>query len=116
MANVPQLPRDVNNVPVQNMPPARVALDETYDATISASTEITLNTATTMIEVTAIDKTVLMKWGTTDASTTDWDHAIPLNTTRQFAVPVETAATGVLFTAVNFIEEVATAKLCVSEF
>lgn len=113
---IPALPRDVNGIPTDALPPAKVALEETYDATISASTEITLNASTTMIEVTAIDKTVLMKWGTSDASTTDWDHAIPANTTRQFAVPVETAATGALFTAVNFIEEAATAKLCVSEF
>lgn len=110
------VPRDASNTAIPEMQPAVVALEETYDATISASTEITLNTATKMIEVTAIDKTVLMKWGTTDASTTDWDHAIPANVTRRFAVPVATAATGALFTAVNFIEESATAKLCVSEY
>lgn len=113
---IPGLPKDANRETAVTLPPAKVALEETYDATVSASTEITLNAATTMIEVTAIDRTILMKWGTADASTTDWDHAIPLNTTRQFAVPIETAATGALYTAVNFIEEVATGKLCVSEF
>lgn len=110
------LPQDASRNPMQNYVPAIVALEETYDATISGSTEITLNASTKMIEVTAIDKPIFMKWGTSDASSTDWDHLIPANTTRQFAVPVETAATGALFTAVNFIEEAATAKLAVSEF
>lgn len=112
----PALVIDANRNPVQAIPPAKIALEETYDATISGSTEITLNAATTLIEVTAIDKAICMKWGTTDASTSDWDHIIPQNTTRRFAVPVETAATGALYTAVNFIEQSATAILAVSEF
>jgi len=91
-----------------------VALKETYDATISASTELTLNTATTLIEVSAIDKTILLKWGTSDCSTSDFDEVINLNTTRQFHVPVDTS-TGVKFTAVNFIEQATTAILCVVE-
>lgn len=110
------LPQDASRNPLQNYVPAIVALEETYDATVSASTEITLNVATKMIEVTAIDKAIFMKWGTSDASSTDWDHVIPQNTTRQFVVPVETAATGALFTAVNFIEQAASAALAVSEF
>ena len=94
--------------------PAVVALEETYDATISATVELTLNAATTLIEVSAIDKTIVLKWGTTDASTTDFDEVVNLNTTRQFQVPVDTS-TGELFTAVNFIEQVATAILAVVE-
>jgi len=101
---------------IQAVPPAVPALEETYDATVSASTEITLNTATTYIEVAAIDKAIFMKWGTSDASSTDWDHVIPANTVRGFYVPVETAATGALYTAVNFIEEAASAHLAVSEY
>jgi len=94
--------------------PAVVPLATTYDATISASTELTLNTATTLIEVSAIDKTVLLNWGTADASTTVFDEVISLNTTRQFVVPID-VTTGALFTAVNFIEQAATAILCVIE-
>ena len=94
--------------------PAVVALEETYDATISATVELTLNAATTLIEVSAIDKSIVLKWGTTDASTTDFDEVINLNTTRQFHVPVDTS-TGKRYTAVNFIEQVATAILAVVE-
>ncbi len=89
--------------------PEVVALDETYDATISASTEITLNANTQYIEVAAIDKAILLKWGTADASTADFDAVIPANTVRGFWVPAST-------TAVNFIEQAATAILCCTEY
>jgi len=103
------IPRDANGVPIKvPIAPPVVALEETYDATISASTAITLNTATTIIEVTAIDKAIFMKWGGTAAST-DYDHCIPANSTRYFLVPAS-------ITTVEFIEESATAKLSVAEF
>lgn len=88
--------------------PPKVALEETYDATISASTAITLNTAATMIAVTAIDKPIFMKWGGAAAST-DYDACIPQNTTQYFYIPSGQ-------TSVQFIEEAATAKLSVTEF
>lgn len=102
-------PRDKNQTPASTMPftlPV-VALEETYDATISASTAITLNTGTTVIEVTAIDKGIFLKWGGT-ASSTDFDEFIAPNTTRIYAVPPSQ-------TSVQFIEEAATAKLVVIE-
>lgn len=82
-------------------------LEETYDATISASTEITLNTSSTSIEVSAIDKGIFMKWGAT-ASSTDFDEFVSANTTREYIIPTGT-------TTVQFIEESATAKLVVIE-
>lgn len=78
----------------------------TYDATISSSTAITLNSGTTYIEVTAIDKSVLLKWNAT-ASTSAFDEVIPANTTRVYYSKGKVTA--------NFIEESATAKLCVLE-
>lgn len=87
--------------------PDVVALEETYDATISASTAITLNAATKMIEVSAIDKGIFLKWGGT-ASSSDFDEFIAPNTTRVYAVPSGQ-------TSVQFIEEAATAKLVVIE-
>lgn len=103
------LPTDDNNKVGQNMPPAQVVLEETYDATISATAEITLNAATEFIEVVAIDKAIMMKWGTSDATTADFDAVIPANTVRQFFVPPA-------ITAVNFIEQAATAILAVTEY
>lgn len=102
------IPHDKAGSAVQLMP-AEVALEETYDATISASTEITLNANTKIIEVSVIDKPVFMKWGTSDASSTDWDHLLPANSITQWVVPPN-------ITAVNFIEQAATAVIGVAEF
>lgn len=95
--------------PTFEVVPGFEALAVTYDATISASTEITLNAATTMISVTAIDKAILLNWGADDASTSAFDECIPPNSTRHFYVPDGVAA-------VNFIEQAATAILvCVEK-
>jgi hypothetical protein len=80
----------------------------TYDSSINASTEVTLQSYTAEVEVSAIDKGILMRWGTTDVSTSAFDHFIPANTTKKFYVPRGT-------TAVNFIEEAATGKLVLRE-
>lgn len=100
-------PIDSNSRVINEAPPAVVALEETYDATISSSTSITLNVNTTYLEVSAIDKGIFMKWGGTAAST-DFDEFIPANQTRAFVVPIGQ-------TSVQFIEETATAKLVVIE-
>ena len=75
----------------------------TYDATVSGSTAVTLNTASTNIQVSAIDKGIFLKWDAS-ASTSAFDGFIPANQTRVFAIP-RGAITA------NFIEESATAKL-----
>jgi len=80
----------------------------TYDATVSASTAITLNAATTGIEVTAIDKAILLKWDAT-ASTTAFDGVVEPNKSKVFSVPGGTVTA-------NFIEESATAKLVCIQF
>jgi len=102
------LPRDASREPIQSMVAPSTTLATTYDASVSGSTEITLNAATTVLEVSAIDKTIVMKWGTADVTTSNFDEVISLNTTRIFIVPSGT-------TAVNFIEQAATAILGVVE-
>ena len=112
MASKASLPKDGNRQGVQITPDV-VALDETYDTTISASTELTLNASTTLIEVAAISQGIFLKWGTTDVSSSDFDEFIPAGTVRHFYVPLDT--NGVLYTAVNFIEQAASATLVVIE-
>lgn len=80
----------------------------TYDATISSSTAIALNAATTGIEVTAIDEAILLKWDGT-ASTSSFDAIIAPDTTKVFSVPRGTATA-------NFIQQAATAILVCVEF
>lgn len=106
MANKLEIPVS-NGVPLSDTP-AITALAVTYDATISTSTEVVLNTATQIIEVSAIDKAILMAWGADDCSTSNFDEVIQANTTRQFVVPG-----GV--TAVNFLQQSATAILAMVE-
>lgn len=93
---------------VLGLPPSRVALARTVDATISASTEITLNTDTTYIEVYAIAQDVYLKYGTADVTASNFDEVIIAGTKQGFAVPE-----GV--TAINLIERVAGAAVIVIE-
>lgn len=97
-----------DNRNVVNSLPANVALEETYDATISSSTTLTLNASTTLLEITAIDKPIFYKWGGT-ASSSDFDGIVSANTSKLVPVPVGQ-------TSIQFIEEAATAKLAVVEF
>lgn len=100
------LPIDGNNKPMQ-LTPAVVALEETYDASIDASTEIVLNVATTYIEVTALAKGIFMKWGGA-ASSSDFDEFIAPDSTRAYVVPQGQ-------TSVQFIEQATAAALVVIE-
>lgn len=102
-----EIPVDANYKELQNVPPAVVALAVTYDTTVSSSTAIALNTATSLIEVTALTKGIFMKWGAT-VSSTSFDEFIVADSTRAYVVP-----TGQ--TSVQFIEEAASAKLIVIE-
>lgn len=89
------------------LPPAVVALAVTYDATISAATDITLNAATSYLEVSAIDKGVFLRWAAT-ASSTAFDEFINAGETRSFVKPA-----GV--TVISVIQESATAKVVIVE-
>ena len=88
--------------------PKAPTLAVTYDATVSGSTEITLNVLTTYIEITAIAKGMLLPWGAGDASTSAFDEYISPNTTRLYPIPSGT-------TAVNFIQASANGILVVIE-
>lgn len=86
--------------------PDVVALDRTVDATISSSTEITLNTATTYVRVYAIAKDVYIKWGTDDVTAINFDEVIPAGQVMDFLVPEN-------ITALNLIEREAGATVIV---
>jgi len=88
--------------------PDVVALERTVDATLSASSEITLNTATTYIRVYAITKDVYLKWGTADCTAANFDEVIPAGQVFDFLVPNGQ-------TAINLIEREASATVIVIE-
>lgn len=87
--------------------PNAPTLVATYDATISSSTAVTLNSGTTYIEVTAVDKGIFLAWDRTVASS-DFDEYIGAGLTRTYIVPSGT-------TTANFIQQAATAILVVIE-
>lgn len=86
--------------------PDVVALARTVDSSISSSTEITLNKATTYIRVYAITKDVYLKWGTDDVSASNFDEVIPAGQVFDFLVPNGQ-------TAINVIERESAAQIVV---
>jgi len=84
------------------------ALARTVDATISASTEIVLNLATSIIRVYAIAKDVYLKWGVADVTASNFDEVIPAGQVMDFFVPENQVA-------INLIEREAGATVIVIE-
>jgi hypothetical protein len=104
---MPNLPRDASQAVFQGLP-ATAPLAKTYDATISAATDITLNAATTVIEVVAIDKPVFVKFSATATAATA-NTLVPANTSKILFLPPGT-------TVVSVIEQAATANVLVVEY
>ena len=90
-----QLPNK-NGTQIELTPPF-VALAQTSDSTISASTEITLNVDTTVLEVNSLGGVIFLKYGTDDVTNANFDEVILDGGTRHYVVP-----TGV--TAINLID------------
>lgn len=88
--------------------PDVAALARTVDNSISGSTEIVLNVATTYIRVYAIAKDVYLKWGTADVSASNFDEVIPAGEVFGFFVPDN-------ITAINLIERESGATVIVIE-
>lgn len=87
--------------------PKAPSLATTYDATVSSSTTLSLNSGTTYIEVSAVDKGIFLKWGAV-ASSSSFDEYISPNTTRIYIIPASTST-------VQFIEQTTSATLIVIE-
>ena len=102
-----RLPKDNNGIAMQ-LTPSSTALARTVDASVSSSTEITLNASTKFIRVYAIDKDVYLKWGTDDVTASNFDEVIPANQIVDLVVPVSQ-------TAINLIERAASATVIVIE-
>ena len=69
--------------------PAGAALKATYNATLSASTPITLDNETRLIEVSAGDEPIFIKYGdgnTASAATDGFDEFIGAGMTRHYPI------------------------------
>jgi hypothetical protein len=89
------MPRDGNAVAMQLTPDTK-ALKATYNASISSTAAVTLQTAntttgtsaTSLIEVSAITGGVFLKWTSAASAATDgFDEYVQAGTTRHYAVP-----------------------------
>lgn len=114
MPTVSNLPIDGSNKPIQLIP-AQDVLAEDYDESISSSTEFTFHANARIVELVPGGEAVMMKWGTSNASTSDWSHVLAEGVTRHLFIPIDTS-TGVLYTAVNFIERTTTAWISMGQF
>jgi hypothetical protein len=97
------LPKDQSGETMQNYPAATVAVGRTTAIPPAASSVITLGDTTTTIEIAALNGAVAMRWlpssiisglGNTSViaiagATSNYDHIIPINTTRRFVVPIQ---------------------------
>jgi len=107
-----EIPTDKFGRAIQITPRA-VALARTIDASISVSTEITLNADTTFLRVYAIAKDVYLKWGIEDVDTNTFDEVIPSAQVVDLVVPLQ--ADGTPYTAINVIERESGATVIIIE-
>jgi len=112
MSTTKSVPTDANQVKLP-LTPSILALAVTNNGSLSGSSTITFNTATTFIEVSALSQGVFMKWGAT-ASSSAFDEYIQAGFTRHYTIPVN-AATGLPYTTAQFIQQAASATLIVIE-
>lgn len=110
------LPKDDNSVALQ-LTPSRLALAETYDTTVSSETNIVLNTGTKLVEVSAINSPIFMKYKVAEAdaavSSTNFDEFIQAGMTRHYSLTNLKNINGI--TVLAFIEQATGAVLVVIE-
>jgi hypothetical protein len=113
----PTLPKDANGIAIQTVPGMKPK-KATYNGTISSSTQITLQTTTTLVEISAISKPVLLKWGSgaaaASAATDGFHEIIQAGVSKLFQVPTD-PVTLKPYTDINLIEQAATAIVTVIE-
>jgi hypothetical protein len=92
------IPVDKMRTPMQEYPPAVLALQRFGGHALSASSVITFNDNATNLEITAGREPIAIKWiATTDTTasvisigaTANFDHVIAADQTRKFVIPQE---------------------------
>jgi hypothetical protein len=84
------LPIDSNGAKMQ-LTACKAALAVTYNTSVAAQVEITLNPLTTLVEVTALNTGLFMRYktaaGGTAVSSTVFDEFIAAQSTRHYKIP-----------------------------
>lgn len=99
MPNYPVLPRDKGNNPLQQYPSPIVAKARYTSENATASSVISFTHDTEAIEVVTVGAPAAIRWiATSDTqasiitvagSTANYDHFVPSNSLRRFAIPIE---------------------------
>ena len=81
---------------MQGFPAPTVAKFTTSSAPPSVSSVISFGSNTTTFEITALNSSLAIKWGSasviaTAGATANYDHIIPVNQTRRFVIPMNTS-------------------------
>lgn len=105
--NTPNVPRDAGLTALP-LTPDQAAKKIIVSSTMSASSVITLQTGTTLLEVNAVNQGVFLKYGSASVTTANADEYILPNTVRHYVLPSGTST-------VALKEEAATAKVIVIE-
>lgn len=89
-------PMDRRGNVIQGVSPDSTTVAVTAGAPPAASSVITFNTNTTVVEVTALNNSLAYKWGSasviaTAGATANFDGIVPVNTTRRLVIPMQTA-------------------------
>lgn len=92
---VPALPIDSSGNPMQEYAIPKTAKFTSASIPPAASSVVTFGSNTTAIEITALNNSLAIKWGSASViasgATANFDHIIPVNTTRRFAIPQSVA-------------------------
>lgn len=99
----PKLPRDNGQEAMQEYPSPKVALARYAGENATVSSVISVSHDTTALEIVTLGTGAAMRWVTTGdtqasivtvaGSTSNFDHVIPPNEVRRFAIPIETQVT-----------------------
>ena len=98
---------------VMQITPRGVSIARHVDASISTSTEITLDSNTRFIRLYAVAQDVYLRWGIENVNVNTFDEIIPAGQIVDLAIPFDNQ--GSLYTAFNVIERVAGATVIVIE-
>lgn len=93
-----KLPMDRGGLDMQGYPPPFPSLQTSSYAPPSVSSVVSFTANTTVIEVTALNASLALKWGSGSVisaagGTANYDHIVPVNQTRRFVIPIQTQGT-----------------------
>lgn len=94
------LPIDSRGTAMHELPPDALTLQTTASTPPAASSVITFNPGTTLIEITALNNSLAYRWGPDSViaaagATANFNGIVPVNSTRRLVIPISVYGTGI---------------------